>query len=318
MSNSTTVAAGHTRTTHEARRSRQFLFRFGVVILSLIGIRMLMAWDESTWIPWTYAKMTWEHPAGQLYLVGTVVLLGLGFVFRRAGRDTFGLHALQVMLGAVSLNWLIATALPLSIKMIGSSYLIFFYHFPAAMSCFVFFTLLMVFSIAYLVQDDPLWDRCARTSGQIGFLACTIVLTTGSTWASAAWNSWWVWDDPRLMSAAIMWLTYAGYVMLQMQLDDPYKRRRFCAVFGIIAFLNLPIVHYAIQWFSQGEVSHPMKFSDMASNDWITYTRWFGVIVFVGFYSILFRWRLAREGTRDRLHESLWAVRRLEEGAHIR
>ncbi|MEM7263770.1 MAG: cytochrome c biogenesis protein CcsA, partial [Planctomycetota bacterium] len=201
----------------------------------------------------------------------------------------------------------------LAIKGIGSSYLIFFYHFPSALSCYAFFTLLMVCSIAYLVKDDPLWDRAGRTAGQLGLLACTITLTTGSTWASAAWNAWWVWDDPRLMTAAIMWLTYAGYVMLQVQLDDPVKRRRYCAVFGILAFLNIPVVHYAIQWFG-GEVSHPMKFDEMSAPT-IVFARWFGVFVFVMFYALVYRWRIAREAVRDRLSEGLWTIRRLEEGA---
>ena len=90
-----------------------------------------------------------------------------------------------------------------------------------------------------------------------------------------------MWDDKRLMTAAIMWLTYAGYVVLQAQIEDPERRRLYAAVFGILAFLNIPLVHFAIKWF--GDVSHPMKFKDLASNEGIPVTRWTGVVAFLSF-----------------------------------
>ena len=115
------------------------------------------------------------------------------------------------------------------------------------------------------------------------------------------------------MSAAIMWLTYAGYVLLQNQVEDSVKRRRFAAIFGILAFVNIPFVHYAVEWF--GKTSHPEKFEDFTSASSITITRWFGVLAFLVFYLLLYRWRVAREGTKERLETVLARVRRIEEGA---
>ncbi|MFQ5654482.1 MAG: cytochrome c biogenesis protein CcsA [Planctomycetota bacterium] len=224
----------------------------------------------------------------------------------------FLLHALVALGALLLLNWMIALYVPLSIHRIEQSYLIFFYHFPAAQSCFVMFTIVMVCSIAVLRTDGVAWDRRARVAGEVGLVACSVVLATGSTWASAAWNTWWVWEDPRLMSAAVMWLTYAGYVLLQSQMEDPAKRRRFAAVFGILAYLNIPLVILSIRL--AGEVtSHPMAFDDFTSDERIVLTRWYGVLAFLLFYLLIFRWKLAREAVRERLEGCLSEVRRLEE-----
>jgi heme exporter protein C len=60
-------------------------------------------------------------------------------------------------------------------------------------------------------------------------------------WARPIWNTWWTWD-PRLTSEAIMVLTYAAYVMLRQGIENPEQRRRFAAVYGILAFITVIIV----------------------------------------------------------------------------
>jgi len=222
------------------------------------------------------------------------------------------LHAAVALVLLSILNWMIANYVPFAVRKIEQSYLIFYYHFPAALSCFILFTVNFVASIAVLCTGSSDWDRRARIAGEVGLLACSITLATGSTWASAAWNTWWDWSDARLMSAAVMWLTYAGYVLLQNQVEDPVRRRRYAAVFGVLAFVNIPLTKYAIEWF--GKTSHPAKFEDFQSDASITQTRWFGVLAFFSFYLLIFRWRMAREITRERVDSILSRVRRIEEG----
>ena len=228
---------------------------------------------------------------------------------------TFLLHAGATLIMISLLNWMIANYVPFSIDKIQQSYLIFYYHFPAAISCSIFFLMVLVGSIQVLRTGSPAWDRRARVAGQVGLVACTATLATGSTWASAAWNTWWDWSDARLMTAAIMWLTYAGYVLLHDQIDDPVKRRRYAAVYGILAFVNIPLTKYAVEWF--GKTSHPEKFFDSDSASVIAQTRWFGVIAFFSLYLLLYRWRLAREATKERLETVLARVRRIEEGGSV-
>ncbi len=225
---------------------------------------------------------------------------------------SFLIHAAAALVMVSALNYMIANYVPFSIRKIEQSYLIFYYHFPAALSCLVFFTIVLVASIAVLRTGSPAWDRRARAAGEVGLLTCSVTVATGSTWASAAWNTWWDWSDARLMSAAIMWLTYAGYVLLQNQVEDSLKRRRFAAIFGILAYINIPLVHYAVEWF--GKSSHPETFDDLGSDPSISQTRWFGVLAFFTLYLLLYRWRLARQDSKERLDTVLARVRGIEEG----
>ncbi len=219
-------------------------------------------------------------------------------------------HALIAIAALAALNWLIVTYVPFAIRQIGSSYLIFFYHFPSAICMYVFYAVLCVASVVYLLTKDPVWDARARVAAGVGVLANAVVLVTGSAWAKAAWNAWWIWDDPRLMSAAITWLVYVGYVVLQRSVEDAEKRRTFAAVYGILAILNAALVHYAIRWF--GEVSHPKQFSAMSDAE-IVSVRWYGVLAFLVFYLLLYRWRYDREYVSEKLEAALQRVRRLEE-----
>jgi heme exporter protein C len=63
-------------------------------------------------------------------------------------------------------------------------------------------------------------------------------IVSGAIWARPIWNTWWTWD-PRMTSAAIMWLAYAAYLMLRNSIEDPDRRARFAAVYGIVAFSSV-------------------------------------------------------------------------------
>jgi heme exporter protein C len=224
----------------------------------------------------------------------------------------FLIHAVVCLLLFWWLNWQIVTQVPFAIKGIGSSYLIFFYHFPSAFTTYLFYGGGIAASVLLLCTHNSVWDRRAQAAIEVGVLGNAILLATGMTWAKAAWNVWWRWEDKRLISAAVMFLIYLGYLVLQRSVEDSRKRERFGAVYACLAFLNVPLVHYSIQWF--GEVSHPKKFDELSSDVEITATRWFGVLVFFAFYLLLYRWSHDRETVRQRAEAVRWQVRELEEG----
>jgi heme exporter protein C len=69
----------------------------------------------------------------------------------------------------------------------------------------------------------------------------TICLLTGAVWARPIWNTWWT-ADPRLNAMAVMWLAYAAYLTLRAAIDNPDRRARFAAVYGILAFVSVVYV----------------------------------------------------------------------------
>jgi heme exporter protein C len=65
-------------------------------------------------------------------------------------------------------------------------------------------------------------------------------------WAKPIWNTYWTWD-PRLTTTLILWLIYVGYLLLRNMIASPEKAARISAVYGIIGFVDVPIVYLSIR-----------------------------------------------------------------------
>ena len=126
---------------------------------------------------------------------------------------------------------------------------IFYFHVGCAWNAFVAFFLVFACGILYLVQRRPLWDQIGAASVEVGVIFTTIVLTTGPMWAKPVWNTWFPWDDPRVMTTLVMWLMYVAYLLLRSSLPEGDKKSKMSAVFGMICFINVPIVYMSTEWW---------------------------------------------------------------------
>ena len=128
---------------------------------------------------------------------------------------------------------------------------IFYIHVPSAWTAFLAFFFVFVAGIAYLITKNLKWDRIALACAEIGTVFCTAVLITGPIWAKPVWGIWWTWDA-RLTSTLILWLMYVSYLLLRDFLEEPARRATLAAVFGIFAFVDVPVVYVAIRlWRTQ-------------------------------------------------------------------
>lgn len=134
-------------------------------------------------------------------------------------------------------------------QVMGEVQRIFYFHVAAGWNSFLAFLGVFVGGIGYLVTRKRVWDGLAFASAEIGVLYTTIVLTTGPLWAKPVWNTWWPWGDPRVMTELVLWLLYVAYLVLRSSLPEGEKKYRYCAVFGIISFLDVPIVWFSIRWW---------------------------------------------------------------------
>jgi len=125
---------------------------------------------------------------------------------------------------------------------------VFYFHVPMAWTAYLAFFVVLVASIAYLWKRDMRWDALARSSVEVGLVFTTLVLITGSLWGKPIWNTWWTWDA-RLTSTLVLWFTYVAYMMLRAYTPDLERGARFGAVLGIVGFLDVPIVHFSVQWW---------------------------------------------------------------------
>jgi heme exporter protein C len=119
---------------------------------------------------------------------------------------------------------------------------IFYFHVPSAISAFIAFFIVFIANAAYLVTRQPKWDWLGVAGAEVGVACCTVVLITGPIWARPVWGIWWTWDA-RLTSTFILWLLYITYLLLRGLLEDPQRRATLSAIFGVFAFLDVPLVY---------------------------------------------------------------------------
>jgi heme exporter protein C len=141
-------------------------------------------------------------------------------------------------------------------NVLDSSFNIFYFHMPIAIVAYLAFFVVFVSSILHLRENDSKWDIVSLSAAEVGVIFAFLVLATGSIWAKAIWGWYWVWE-PRLTTSLVLFLVYVGYLMLRTALDDPLKRARLSAVFGIVAFVSVPLSFLSIRiWRS----AHPLMF----------------------------------------------------------
>lgn len=125
---------------------------------------------------------------------------------------------------------------------------LFYIHVATAWNAYLCFFLVLVAGLAYLLRRAAHWDWLGETAAEVGVLFTTATLVSGSIWARAVWGQWWTWE-PRLTLTFITWLMYIGYLILRRSIANPEVRGRTAAVFGVLAFCNIPIVHFSVQWW---------------------------------------------------------------------
>lgn len=125
---------------------------------------------------------------------------------------------------------------------------IMYIHVPFAMSAMLAYTVLFSGSLWYLWKRDQVVDNMCHATAGIAVFFTAVALITGSIWAKPTWNTWWTWD-PRLVSFAILLVILVGYLMLRTFLEDKEKEATYAAVLAIIGFVDLPIVHFSVEWW---------------------------------------------------------------------
>ncbi len=125
---------------------------------------------------------------------------------------------------------------------------IMYFHVPMALLAFFAFFVVFVSSIMYLLRRNERWDWLARASAEIGVVYTTMVLICGSIWGKAYWGTWWD-GEPILTTTLILWFIYVSYLLLRFYSGRTERGARNAAVLGIIGFIDVPIVHFAVTWW---------------------------------------------------------------------
>lgn len=187
-------------------------------------------------------------------------------------------------------------------KYMGHIQRIMYFHVPSAFIAFLAFFIVFACGILYLYTKNKKWDYLAVSSAEIGVLFTTIVLITGSLWARPVWNAWWVWDDPRLVTSLILWFIYIAYLLIRASVKGDERIRKFASIFGIIGFLDVPLVYFSVKWW---RTIHPKVIDERGVHmpPEMANTLFYSIFAFQVLFITILVYRFILEYQKGRLHE---------------
>ena len=176
-------------------------------------------------------------------------------------------------------------------EVLGASFRIFYFHVPLAWVSYLAFFIVFVSSVSYLRTREQRWDVFASSSAEIGVIFCGLVLITGPIWAKSVWGVYWLWD-PQLTCALILWLLYAAYLMVRSSVQEPERKARLAAVFGIVAFIGVPLSHFSVRIWA---TLHPAVVRGGQIGGYPVYVLLVNILAFTLLYAYLFLTKVSIE-----------------------
>jgi len=125
---------------------------------------------------------------------------------------------------------------------------IMYVHVPAVWMALLALLLNFGMSVAYLFKASWHTDAWAEAGAEVGVVFGAFGVLLGAIWGRPTWGVYWTWD-PRLTTAAIALVMYAGYLALRRFIDDAEKRAVWSSVVGIISFVDVPIIWFSVRWW---------------------------------------------------------------------
>jgi heme exporter protein C len=189
-------------------------------------------------------------------------------------------------------------------------------HVPCAWLAYLAFGVTAIASVLWLIPRtrNTAWDLLAGASAEVGVVFTALMLIVGSLWGKPTWGTWWEWDA-RLTTTAILFFLYLGYLALRRTGATSAERGKRCAIAALIAFADVPIVHFSVTWWQtlhqQGTVFNPKL--DVKVNGSMALTLVVAVVAFTLLYGylVMTRFELGQleEGLEERELEKAIAER---------
>lgn len=199
----------------------------------------------------------------------------------------------------------------------GDAQRLMYLHVPAAWLAYLAFFVTAVASVLWLVPRtrSTTWDLLAGASAEIGVVFTGLTLVLGSLWGRPTWGTWWEWDA-RVTTTAVLFFLYLGYLALRRTGATAQERGTRCAIAALIAFVDVPIVHFSVTWWETLHQEATVFNRDLDvqfEGFWMPFTLIFAVFAFTLLYAflVMVRLRLAEldEGREERQLEEAIAER---------
>jgi heme exporter protein C len=188
---------------------------------------------------------------------------------------------------------------------------ILYVHVPTIWVAYLAFVVTAVASGLYLFgrRHSLGFDRVAGASAEIGVAFVAVTLVVGALWGRLTWGVFWQWDA-RLTTTALLFVTYIGYLAVRRLEGSHEQRARRSAVIGLLAVLEIPLVHWSVRlWRSLHQEPTVLRTDgDIDMDGLMLFSLFVGVIAF----TLLYAW-LVLHRTRAMAMEDVLDDRGLED-----
>jgi heme exporter protein C len=131
----------------------------------------------------------------------------------------------------------------------GDAQRIMYPHVASAWLAYLSFGVTALAGIVWLWKRDLRWDSLALSGAELGVMFTAFAIWGGMMWGKPVWGVYWQWEDPRLTTTALLLALYVGYLLLRRLTDDPERRATRSAIVGIVAAVDIPIIHFSVEWW---------------------------------------------------------------------
>ena len=131
----------------------------------------------------------------------------------------------------------------------GEGFRIIYVHVPAAWMSLFIYSFMAGAAVVTLIWRIKLAECVLTSCAPIGASFTALALVSGMLWGKPMWGTYWTWDA-RLTSELILLFLSLGVGGLQQAMGDPRAAARACALLAVVGFVNVPIVHYSVEWWN--------------------------------------------------------------------
>ena len=195
--------------------------------------------------------------------------------------------------------WLGLVATPAD-RVQGDAVRLMYLHVPMSILAFLAFGVTALGSLVYLRKQSEFWDLTAAASAEVGVVFTGLSLATGMLWGRPTWGVFWVWDA-RGTTTVLLLVLFLGYLAVRRVPAEPRVRSRRAAVVGLLAFIDVPIVHFSVDWWRTLHQGPTVTRLDPQIDGLMLFTLMFSIATFALVYLWLLTHRFRLGYLQDRI-----------------
>ena len=173
----------------------------------------------------------------------------------------------------------------------GEGFRIIYVHVPSAYIGLMAYVVMASAAACGFIWRIKLAHAVAACTAPVGASFTFLALFTGAVWGKPMWGTYWQWGDARLVSELVLLFLYLGFMLLRSSFEERDKGDRVAAILAAVGVVNVPIIHYSVEWWSTLHQGATMMRLDGPS---ITLDMLIPLLIMIGAFTLCFAWLILR------------------------